>query len=120
MHAFIHDVKAPEVEKLARLIQENREAVLADWREKVRQLPSAKDLDTPVLNDHVPALLDELAAALIINAPDQTMESASRQAGPRIHGVQRFEVGFNIAEVVAEYGLLREVIKSFAERRRIT
>jgi two-component system phosphate regulon sensor histidine kinase PhoR len=36
-----------------------------------------------------------------------------------MHGVQRFEAGFNIAEVVAEYSLLREVIKGFASRHEL-
>lgn len=107
-------MKGHEVEKLARLMQDEREAVLAEWRQKVRHLPSAKDLDTPVLNDHVPAMLDELTAALVLSSVD--IEQISQKDGPRIHGVQRFEVGFNITEVVSEYSLLREVIKSFAAR----
>ena len=51
------------LERLAALIESERAALLSRWREQVRQLPSAKHLDTPTLNDHVPALLDELATA---------------------------------------------------------
>src|SRR6202035_4987353 len=104
-----------EVERLAKLIQNHREAVLAEWREKVRRLPIAKDLATPTLNDHIPALLDELAWSLVINVPDTPIE----QSSPQIHGVQRFEAGFNIVEVVSEYSLLREVIKGFAARHEL-
>ena len=50
--------------RLAATIRREREALLSRWREQVRQLPSGKHLDTPTLNDHVPALLDELAKAL--------------------------------------------------------
>lgn len=47
------------LDKLAALIKRERDALLSRWREQVRQLPSAKHLDTPTLNDHVPRLLDE-------------------------------------------------------------
>ena len=108
-------MKEKEVQKLAKLIQIHREAVLAEWREQVRHLPIAKDLETPVLNDHIPALLDELASALVVNKPEAPIE----QLSPKIHGVQRFEAGFNIVEVVAEYSLLRKVIKKFAARHEL-
>jgi two-component system phosphate regulon sensor histidine kinase PhoR len=108
-------MREKEVEKLARLLQSNREGVLSEWRDKVRQLPIAKDLETPVLNDHIPALLDDLTAALVVDAPEMPLE----QSSPQIHGVQRFEAGFNIVEVVAEYSLLREVIKAFAARHAL-
>ena len=39
---------------LAMLIRRNREPLLARWREEVRELPSARDLDTPTLDDHIP------------------------------------------------------------------
>ena len=40
--------------RLAVLIRKERKALLSQWREQVRALPSAKGLDTPTLNDHVP------------------------------------------------------------------
>src|SRR5438552_1318980 len=109
-------MKDREVERLAKLIQIHREAVLAEWREKVRRLPIAKDMETPALNDHIPALLDDLTASLVMNEPKGPIQTSS---SPQIHGVQRFEAGFNIVEVVAEYSLLRDVIKEFAERHEL-
>ena len=50
--------------EMAALIRQQREAVLSSWRQQVKQLPSARNLDTPTLNDHIPQLLDELADAL--------------------------------------------------------
>jgi two-component system, OmpR family, phosphate regulon sensor histidine kinase PhoR len=55
---------AHTVDELAGLIKRGRGGLLARWRQQVRQLPSAKHLDVPTLNDHVPGLLDELASAL--------------------------------------------------------
>ena len=46
---------------LAELVKEQRDLLLSRWRQQVRDLPSARNLDTPTLNDHIPALLDELA-----------------------------------------------------------
>ena len=50
--------------QLAALIKQEHQAVLSRWRQQVRLLPSARRLDVPTLNDHMPGLIDELAAAL--------------------------------------------------------
>src|SRR5688572_5926840 len=50
--------------KLAALIRRDREELLARWRHEVQALPSAQHLDAPTLDDHIPALLEELAEAL--------------------------------------------------------
>ena len=52
------------LDRLSVLIRRERDALLRRWREQVRELPSAQHLDAPTLNDHVPQLIDELAAAL--------------------------------------------------------
>ena len=107
------------LDRLAALIVRERESLLAAWREQVRQLPSAKHLDVPTLNDHVPALLDELAAALQ-NVDDQTIPEALIEGSPPIHGLERYEHGFDIVEVVAEYNILRGCIHDLAENNGIS
>jgi two-component system phosphate regulon sensor histidine kinase PhoR len=52
-----------DLDQLAALIQRERDGLLSRWRHQVRELPSAQRLDAPTLNDHVPQLIDELAAA---------------------------------------------------------
>lgn len=104
----------PNLDRLAALIASERELLLSWWREQVRQLPSAKHLDVPTLNDHVPALLDELAAALR-DVADQTIAEALVQGSPPIHGLERYEHGFDIIEVVSEYNILRGCIHDLAE-----
>ena len=49
---------------LAALTRRERDTLLARWREEVRQLAVAHELDVPTLNDHVPDLLEELADEL--------------------------------------------------------
>jgi signal transduction histidine kinase len=85
----------------------------------VRQLPSAQHLDTPTLNDHVPRLIDELAAALK-GRSDETIPEALAGASPPDHGVQRLEDGFDIEEVVAEYNILRGCVHNLANANGLT
>jgi two-component system phosphate regulon sensor histidine kinase PhoR len=105
--------------ELAALIKRERDALLSQWREQVRQLPSAKDLDTPALNDHVPALLDELVTAFH-SLSDQTIPEALLEGSPPVHGTQRFQDGFDIVEVVAEYNILRGCIHDLAENHGLS
>jgi signal transduction histidine kinase len=105
--------------ELASLIKRERDALLSQWREKVRELPSAKDLDTPALNDHVPSLLDELVIAFHLLS-DQTIPEALLECSPPVHGIQRQQDGFDIVEVVAEYNILRGCIHDLAENHGLS
>jgi signal transduction histidine kinase len=100
--------------RLAALIDQKQELVLKRWRQQVKQLPSAKHLDVPTLNDHVPELLAELAEALR-SANDKTIQDVVLQGTPPMHGMQRFHDGFDIVEVVAEYDILRGCIQVLSE-----
>jgi two-component system, OmpR family, phosphate regulon sensor histidine kinase PhoR len=102
------------LDKLAALIRSEREALLARWRQQVRELPSAQHLDAPTLNDHLPQLIDELAAALRARS-DQTIPEALSEASPPAHGLQRVADGYDIEEVVAEYNILRGCIHDLAQ-----
>ena len=101
------------LDKLATLIRGERDALLARWRQQVRELPSAQHLDAPTLNDHLPQLIDELAAALRARS-DQTIPEALSEASPPAHGLQRVADGYDIEEVVAEYNILRGCIHDLA------
>jgi signal transduction histidine kinase len=100
--------------RLASLIDSERETVLARWRAQVRQLPSAADLDTPELNDHVPVLLEEMIEALR-KISGKTIAEARLEGSAPIHGLQRYRDGFDILEVVSEYNILRGCIHDAAE-----
>ena len=104
---------------LATLIRRDRDLLLADWRRHVRELPSARKLDLPTLNDHIPALLEELATALETRS-DESIAHALIEGTPPAHGVQRLEDGFDITEVVAEYNILRGCVHDVAEANGIS
>ena len=99
--------------QLAALIRQEREVLLARWRQQLRELPSARNLDVPTLNDHVPALLEELAVAFESKS-DQTIAEALLESSPPAHGLARLEDAFDIEEVVAEYNILRGCIHDLA------
>jgi two-component system, OmpR family, phosphate regulon sensor histidine kinase PhoR len=99
---------------LADLVACEREALLANWRRQVRALPSARELDVPTLNDHVPQLIDELIEALR-SPPAETLEETIDRDTPAAHGAQRVEDGYDIEEVVAEYNLLRGCVHDLGD-----
>lgn len=105
--------------KLAALIRKEREALLAEWRQDVRLLPIAKDLDTLTLNDHIPDLLEEIAGELEVSTAE-TLIQAGLKDNPAVHGLDRLQLGFDVEEVVAEYNALRNVIQNIAERNGLS
>jgi len=100
-------------ETFAKLLESNREILLSEWRSQVRSLPAAKELSDPKLNDHIPYLLDELASA-IRSQSDETIPEALANMSAYSHGLQRLAEQYDIAEVVAEYNVLRGCIHDLA------
>lgn len=98
---------------MSELIRLDRDALLLRWRLQVRELPSARHLDIPTLNDHLPSFLDELAVALE-TGPEQTIPEALVEASAPAHGLQRLMDAFDIEEVVAEYNILRGCVHDLA------
>lgn len=88
------------------------------WREQVRQIPSAEELETPRLNDHVPKFLDELCVALRSGNKVSIPESIGGTS-PAAHGMQRLSDGFDIEEIVSEYNILRGCIHDLADLNEI-
>ncbi len=99
--------------KLADLIKQERQTLLSQWRSQVRELPSARHLDIPTLNDHMPSLLGELASELKSDS-ESTIPEALLEESPPAHGLQRLQEAFDIEEVVAEYNILRGCIHDLA------
>jgi two-component system, OmpR family, phosphate regulon sensor histidine kinase PhoR len=106
------------LESLAAALFEERDALVVRWRERVRELPSAKGLDVPTLNDHMPVWIAELPSALRAFVAEASDECKAASV-PLAHGLQRFEDGFDIEEVVAEYNILRDCVHDMAERLEV-
>lgn len=99
------------LQQLSEVIHEKREAILADWRARVLEIPAATRLTMPALNDHMPRFLDELTEVLRRSEHGEPPAAAS----PYVHGGQRFADGFDIEQVVAEYHILRCAVLDVAE-----
>ncbi len=75
------------------------------WVEAARHLGPGRDLGRLELLDHMPAFLDELAAFVDdVRAGNDPRPSDEL---PQIHALERLDEGYDLAEVVAEYGALR-------------
>jgi hypothetical protein len=105
--------------ELAALIRQHRDALLWTWRQQVKQLRSARTLDTLTLNDHVPQLLEELADALESRSNRSILEALVQGSAP-VHGLERFREGYDIEEVVAEYNFLRGCIHGLAQNNGLS
>jgi signal transduction histidine kinase len=96
---------------LSELIDEHRDELLQSWQREVALLPGAEQLDSPTIIDHIPQLLSELSENLKSDRSEDNLILS-----PSAHGVQRWRAGFDITEVVAEYGILRNCLDRLAEK----
>ncbi|HEX2655759.1 MAG TPA: HAMP domain-containing sensor histidine kinase, partial [Xanthobacteraceae bacterium] len=106
------------IAQLAALLRTERANCLSDWRRQVRQLPSARHLDVPTLNDHMPGLLDVLSRELEFDSK-LTIPAAHAEGSAEAHGLQRLQDAFDVEEVVAEYNILRACIHDLADRNGV-
>lgn len=94
----------------AALLKREKNQLISDWQTKIRRLPNAKELAAPIRIDHIPALIDELIDTLEQSVVCDVLRT------PEKHGRQRLRVGFDLAEVVSEYGILRGCILDLVDR----
>ncbi|MDT5060466.1 MAG: hypothetical protein QOH63_925 [Acidobacteriota bacterium] len=103
---------------LATLIRRERDNLLAQWRQEVRRLSVAHNLDVPTLNDHIPELLEELADELEAYVDESMIGELKKNSV--VHGLDRLRLGFDVEEVVGEYNALRGVIQDLIERHDLS
>ena len=89
------------------LLHTRRAMLIERWQRRVQEMLGAEDLSRAELIDSMPAFLDELEATLAPAVPSVIPDESA--AAPD-HGSQRFRKGFDVGEVIREYGLLGDVI----------
>jgi signal transduction histidine kinase len=102
-----------EAPPLRAWFDERRDAIIAAWVEAVQGLPRERRLPRPVLLDHIPAVLDDIAAAaeeISVRAPPEEPACGARQ-----HALHRLTAGFDLGQVVQELMLLRECVVAAAD-----
>jgi signal transduction histidine kinase len=92
------------------LLKAKRDELLACWTAKVKGEIAGGPIPRAELLDQMPAFVDELIAALYPDAVP--LPGPSDNAGE--HGAQRLRLGFDVSEVVQEYGLLHDCILCLA------
>jgi signal transduction histidine kinase len=96
------------------VLKERRSRLIACWGDRIRSVVAAASLPRAELLDHIPAFVDELTRALYPEAVPLPATSAHAEE----HGEQRLSLGFDVGEVVREYGMLHESILQVAKEAR--
>jgi len=96
---------------LTELLGSRRASILERWTQRIRWELAPPELSRGELWDHLPHILDELVEALRA-AEGRAAASPLPEESPASvrHGTQRLRVGFDVEEVVREYGLLEEIV----------
>src|SRR5690242_6015072 len=100
--------QSAELAGLASHLRTRRATILKAWRSAV---DSDKDLTTPSslprtqFYDHIPAILDDLARRL--GEPDSASTTGPRRDEAAAHGLQRWQQGYDLREVIREWGHLQ-------------
>ncbi|WP_428304361.1 ATP-binding protein [Lacipirellula sp.] len=96
---------------LAQHLFVRREAILADWRIRVagdKDISTASTLPRAQLNDHIPHLLADYECKLRRTKRSATELEASENAVQ--HGLHRWQQGYDLREVMREWGHLQTCV----------
>ncbi|HEY2027604.1 MAG TPA: ATP-binding protein [Myxococcales bacterium] len=108
----MEEVAQLEPRRLADFLRDRAEDILAHWEIEVMKVKSARKLSRPLLLDHLPDFLADLAH--YVDDLRHGKNDSPPDENPRIHALERLEVGYDLAEVVEEYSVLRRSITELA------
>jgi PAS domain S-box-containing protein len=115
MDARAESAKRQQARDLSMALRTHREEILAQWAVLCRQHPRAQSLTDDQLLDHLPRLLDRLAAA--VEAASEGRDTTIPIRESQQHALHRLDTGFDLPEITHEYALLRRVIFSLLSER---
>jgi signal transduction histidine kinase len=109
-----------QLHALASALLERREAILDAWRAAGESAPGqniASSLSRAQFNDHIPAVLDCLAGT-IRAWPGEDDPAAVQLQIDRVceHGLQRWQQGYPLRELISEWGFLQISVADELER----
>src|SRR3954468_24460692 len=91
---------------LHELLKAQRQELIERWGRRIRTVVATQPMTAAELLDHIPRFVDDLLAVLHPEA--LPLPGVSENAVE--HGAQRLRLGFDVAEVVREYGILHQCI----------
>jgi signal transduction histidine kinase len=92
--------------RLFEALKERRDDLIKKWGDRIKRAVESAALPRAELLDHIPPFVDEVIQALYPGAVPLPPMSTMAEG----HGEQRLGLGFDVAEVVREYGMLHECI----------
>src|SRR5512140_2033468 len=101
---------------VAEILRGQRESILQAWERAVmsdRSMPHARQLSTPHLRDHIPALLDTLIDALATRRDEDravAAHSLTAKLIPHSHARERLLQGYSLGGMLRELAHLRAQI----------
>jgi signal transduction histidine kinase len=111
----VTDQPAPPATGLADLLKARRSDLIARWLYATRQQNTVDPLPATEVVDRIPVFIDELIGAL---HPDALPLPSLGETAVE-HGAQRLSLGFNVGEVVREYGILHRAILDLAQESAV-
>ncbi|MFN2441819.1 MAG: RsbRD N-terminal domain-containing protein, partial [Thermoanaerobaculia bacterium] len=108
-----------ELNALAAELLERREAILEAWRAYGELAPGrnvAASLSRAQFNDHIPEVLDGLGR--ILQAWPEESEPVAEEIDESVsdHGLQRWQQGYSLSELIREWGYLQMCVAAELER----
>jgi signal transduction histidine kinase len=109
-----------QLSALASELLERRDTILEAWRSYGEMVPGrnvAASLSRAQFNDHIPAVLDCLAQT-IRRWPDKPDTETQRIETEKVfdHGMQRWQQGYQLSELIREWGYLQICVAAELER----
>ena len=95
---------------LVEVLRRRREAIIDRWTSRMRDALAPRNLDRGDLIDSLEEFLVRLAEAVDREVTGNTRSVSHAARVAREHGRQRFELGYDLASTIREYGLLRDVV----------
>jgi len=92
---------------LSEFLREHESDIIGDWTQCMRSISPARELSEAAIVDHLPAILTRISELV---RPQQGAIPASLGPLPEVHAVDRLGRGFDLDEIVTEYGFLRRSI----------
>jgi len=115
MDASTEADKRRQAKDLSATLRAHREEILQRWAVLCRENARARTLTNEQLLDHLPRLLDRLAAA--VEAASDGRDTSVPIKESQQHAFHRLDTGFDLSDITQEYSLLRRVIFALVAER---
>jgi signal transduction histidine kinase len=107
-------------QQLGSFLRRKRTAVLQRWQLRVAELTRTLAISRIELLDHMPSFVDGVIALFDRASAGAVDVEAPAQENASLHGAQRLQVGFDVDEVIREYGILADVLLEAASDGDVT